>query len=143
MHQQQQQRYQLWEESAFAYSAVVPNTQDLARKIITVHGSVPSYADGMQRDGHTPLTHTHHPSLHPRQQGNHTHTHTHPLDHATCMHAQAQELMEEGQIKKAKNLIRWSYALNGGVAICGVLSVALFIFLYVATVEGIIPSRTK
>ena len=57
--------------------------------------------------------------------------------------AQAQELVEEGEVKKAKNLIRWSYALNGGVVICGALSVALFVFLYAATVEGIIPSRTK
>lgn len=124
----------------FDDSAVVPNAQDLALQNILVHGGVSSDADGVQCDGHTPLPHTHHPSLHPGHQGKHDHTHPHPLDH---VRAQAQVLVEEGEIRKAKNLIRWSYALNGGVAICGVLSVALFVFLYVATVEGIIPHRTK
>ena len=56
----------------------------------------------------------------------------------TSTHAhtwQAETLLEKGEERKAKRLLRLSYALNGAVVIMGVLSVAVFVCLYVASVS--------
>lgn len=64
--------------------------------------------------------------------------------HPTCVQLwhthtitwQAETLLEKGEERKAKRLLRLSYALNGAVLIMGVLSVAVFVFLYMASVSN-------
>lgn len=54
----------------------------------------------------------------------------------TPTHVQAETLLVRGEERKAKRLLRLSYALNGAAVILGVLSVIVFVFLYMATVSS-------
>ena len=50
---------------------------------------------------------------------------------------QAEQLFEKGEVTRAKKLLCWSCALNGGTVVFGVFSIAFFIFIYIASVSDI------